>query len=1002
MSQSHRLASVGRIDRNRPLNFLFNGRALKGYQGDTLASALLANGVQLVGRSMKYHRPRGIVAAGAEEPNAIVQVGEGAHTQPNPVATQVELYEGLVASSVNVSPSVDFDVRAIHGWFARLMPPGFFYKTFMWPAGFWRYYEHQIRKAAGFGVVPDGPDPDDYDHMNVHCDVLVVGAGPAGLSAAVEAGRADARVILVDERSDLGGSLLGSHARRINQAPVSEWASAMAGELATMPEVRVLTRTTAVGYYEHNFLLALERRTDHLTPRQTQEPRQRLWRIRARQVVLATGAIERPLVFSNNDRPGIMLASGVSEYINRYSVLPGSRAVVFTNNDSAYQTAFDLLEAGASVEMIVDARAPGERTARAQERGLEVINQHVVFDTKGKKRIRGVQLMSLSEDGRAVSGPLRSVECDLLVVSGGWSPTVQLHAQARGRPRFDAKKACFVAGDPVQAERSVGACRGSFDLAACLAEGSDGGAAAAQAAGYGEGRPPQPLPAVDPIAGDPIRPLWIVPSPVPISRAPKQFVDFQMDVTSADILVAVREGYDSIEYVKRYTTLGMGPDQGKLGNVNGIAVLAQQLGTDLGSIGTTTFRPMYTPVTFGAMSGGERRDLFDPIRKTSIHEWHLQREALFENVGQWKRPWYFPRPGESLEEAVNRECLAVRGSAGVLDASTLGKIDIQGPDANLFLNRVYTNPFLKVSVGRCRYGLMLDENGMVIDDGVTARLGENHYLMHTTSGGAAHIMSWLELWLQTEWPHLKVYMTSVTDHWATVSVCGPNSRQIVKELCDDIDFSGDAFPFMAVREGTVAEVPARIFRISFTGELTYEINVNANRGRQVWEAVMAAGEKFEITPFGTEAMHILRAEKGYIIVGQDTDGSVTPVDLGLDHMVGKNKDFLGKRSLFRSYLVREDRKQFVGLLTEEPQQVLPEGGQIVDDPSTPLPRPMLGHVTSSYYSAALGHSIALALVKGGHSRMGETVHVQNFDGRTIAAKISSPVFYDPEGERQNV
>ena len=1001
MSQPHRLSSSERIDRSRPLRFLFNGRALSGYQGDTLASALLANGVHLVARSMKYHRPRGIVASGVEEPNAIVQVGEGAHTQPNLVATQVELYEGLVAHSVNVSPSVDFDFRAIHGWFARLMPPGFFYKTFMWPAGFWRRYEHQIRKAAGFGVVPDASDPDDYDHMNVHCDVLVVGGGPAGLAAAVEAGRTDARVILVDERSDLGGSLLGGPVQ-INQAPASEWAAAMAAELATMTEVRVLTRTTAVGYYEHNFLLALERCTDHLTPGQSQGPRQRLWRIRARQVVLATGAIERPLVFSNNDRPGIMLASGVSEYINRYSVLPGSRAVVFTNNDSAYQTAYDLLEAGASVEMIVDARAPGECTARAQERGFEVINQHVVFNTKGKKRIRGVQLKSLSVDGRAVSGPVRIVDCDLLAVSGGWSPTVQLHAQARGKPRYDAQRACFVPSEPVQAERSVGAARGSFDLGACLAEGLEGGAAAAQAAGYGEGTPTLPLPVVDPLVGDPIRPLWVVPSPASMSRAPKQFVDSQMDVTSADILVAAREGYDSIEYVKRYTTLGMGPDQGKLGNVNGIAVLAQHLGTDLGSIGTTTFRPMYTPVACGVMSGGEQQDLFDPIRKTSIHEWHVQRGALFENVGQWKRPWYFPRSDESLEEAVNRECLAVRRSAGVLDASTLGKIDIQGPDANLFLNRVYTNPFLKVPVGRCRYGLMLDENGMVIDDGVTARLGENHYLMHTTTGGAAHIMSWLELWLQTEWPELKVYMTSVTDHWATVSVCGPKSRQIVEELCDDIDFSDDAFPFMAVREGTVDGIPARIFRISFTGELTYEININANSGRQVWEAVMSVGEKFEITPFGTEAMHILRAEKGYIIVGQDTDGSVTPVDLGLDHMVGKNKDFLGKRSLFRSYLVREDRKQFVGLLTEEPREVLPEGGQIVDDPSAPPPRPMLGHVTSSYYSAALGHSIALALVKGGHSRMGETVRVQNFDGRTIAAKISSPVFYDPEGERQNV
>ena len=1001
MIQSHRLATGGRIDRNQPLTFTFNGRDYPAFRGDTLASGLLANGVHLVARSLKYHRPRGIVAAGVEESNALVQVGEGARSLPNLVATQVELYDGLAARSVNVFPSVGFDLRAVHGWFARFMPPGFYYKTFMWPAGSWRQYEHHIRKAAGFGVVPADADPDDYDHMNAHCDVLVVGAGPAGLAAALEAGRTGARVILMDERTEPGGTLPGS-SDRIEQAPAWQWAGLRVEELASLPEVQVLTRTTAAGYYEHNFLLALERRTDHLPPGEGQGPRQRLWRIRARQVVLATGAIERPLVFCNNDRPGVMLASGVSEYIHRYGVLPGSRVVVFTNNDSAYRTAFDLLDAGAKVEAVVDARPAGHRSAEARERGLEVINRHAVIDVRGTKRIRGVQLMTLSGDGGSVSGRVRRLECDLLAVSGGWSPTVQLHAQSGARPVYDSKQAGFVPGASVQAERSAGACRGSFELGACVTEGFRAGAEAAHAAGHGDGVLSRPIPRVEAKEGDSIRPLWIVPAVKPVSRAPKQFVDPLMDVSSADILTAAREGYDSIEYVKRYTNLGMGPDQGRLGNVNGIAILAGHHQTDPGSIGTTTFRPMYTPVTFAALSGGEQRDLFDPVRKTAIHEWHVQQGALFETVGQWKRPWYFPRPGESLHEAVDRECLAVRRRVGVLDASTLGKIDIQGPDANVFLNRVYTNPFLKVPVGRCRYGLMLDENGMLMDDGVTARLGENHYLMHTTTGGAAHVMSWLELWLQTEWPELQVYMTSVTDHWATVSVCGPDSRRVLRKLCSDVDLSRESFPFMALREGTVAGVPARIFRISFTGELTYEVNVNANFGRHVWEAVMDAGEEYGITPYGTEAMHVLRAEKGYIIVGQDTDGSVTPVDLGMERMLGKNKDFLGKRSLFRSYLVRKDRKQFVGLLTEDPQEVLPEGGQIVDDPSAPLPRPMLGHVTSSYYSAALERSVALGLVKGGHGRMGETVHVQNFDGRTIAARIADPVFYDPGGERQNV
>ena len=1001
MSSSRRLATGGRIDRRRSLRFTFNGKGYQGCQGDTLASALLANGVRLVARSMKYHRPRGLVAAGAEEPNAIVQVGEGARTLPNLVATQVELYEGLTARSVNVFPSVDFDLRAVHGWFARLMPPGFYYKTFMWPAGFWRLYEGAVRRAAGLGTAPPAPDPDAYDHMNAHCDVLVAGGGPAGLAAALEAGRAGARVILVDEGSEPGGSLLGSRAE-IDGDPGERWVAAAVGELAATAEVRVLTRTTAVGYYEHNFLHALERCRDHLPPGEGKGPRQRLWRIRARQVVLATGAIERPLVFSNNDRPGIMLASAVSEYINRYAVRPGSRAVVFTNNDSAYRTAVDMAAAGIRVEAIVDARPAGARSTAARLRGIEVVENHVVVNARGGRRLRAVQLMSLGQDGRSVDGPRRTVACDLLAVSGGWSPTVQLHAQARGRPRYDPVKACFGPGEPVQAERSVGACSGVFGLGACLASGSEGGAAAAREAGLGGGEPSRPAPVAEEEQEEPIRPLWAVPAPMPMSRAPKQFVDLQMDITAADIEIAAREGYESIEHVKRYTTLGMGPDQGKLGNVNGIGILARHKNTDPGSIGTTTFRPFYTPVSYGAMAGGEQGLLFDPVRKTPIHQWHVERGAVFEDVGQWKRPWYFPVEGETMMGAVGRECLAVRRGAGVLDASTLGKIDIQGEDAHVFLHRVYTNPFLKVPLGRCRYGLMLDENGMVMDDGVTARLGDNHYLMHTTTGGAAAVMAWMELWLQTEWPDLEVFLTSVTDHWATISLCGPRSRRILGELCSEIDLSAAAFPFMAVREGKVAGVQARIFRISFTGELTYEINVNANFGRHVWEEVMEAGEPFGITPFGTEAMHVLRAEKGYIIVGQDTDGSVTPVDLGLGHMVAQNKDFLGKRSLYRSHMVRSDRKQLVGLLSEDPAEVLPEGGQIVEDSSAPVPRAMSGHVTSSYHSPVLGRSIALALVAGGHSRLGQTVQVYNCDGRTADARIVDRVFYDPEGERQNV
>ena len=1001
MKQRFRHDSGGRIDRDKPLRFSFNGRTLMGFQGDTLASALIANGVHLVARSLKYHRPRGIVAAGSEDPNAIVQVGEGSASSPNLIGTQVELYDGLTARSVNVSPNVEFDWRSVHGWFARFMPPGFYYKTFMWPAGWWRFYEHQIRKAAGFGVAPDGPDQDNYDLMNAHCDVLVVGGGPAGLSAALEAARTDARVILLDERAEPGGSLLGSSEVIEGKSAVT-WIESTVRELHSFPQVQLLTRTTGSGYYEHNFLLALERRTDHLGPGLGEGARQRLWRLRAKQVVLAAGAIERPLVFSNNDRPGVMLAAAAGEYLSRYAALPGSRAVVFTNNDSAYAVAFKLQEAGIEIASIVDPRPAGELARTAGERQIEVLDKCVVFDVLGTKRIRAVRAGALGADGQFLAGKSTSIQCDLLAVSGGWNPNVQLHAQSRGNPRYDEERACFLPGDPVQAERSAGACNGTFETTACIAEGFAAGAAAAQLAGFGDGSVTGIVPSTELASADSIRALWVVPGKKPVSRAPKQFVDLQMDITAADLLISAREGYRSIEHVKRYTTLGMGTDQGKLGNVNAIGVLADHGQTDPGSVGTTTYRPMYTPVTYGAMSGGEQGDLFDPVRKTAIHSWHVDQGALFEDVGQWKRPWYFPRGAESMEDAVNRECKAARTSTGILDASTLGKIDIQGPDASRFLNRVYTNPFLKLPVGRCRYGLMLDENGMVIDDGVTARLGEHRYLMHTTSGGAARIMSWLELWLQTEWPDLDLFLTSVTDHWATISLCGPNARKVLQKICSDLDLANASFPFMSVRDGTVAGIAARIFRISFTGELTYEINVNANLGRHVWEAVMDAGREFQITPFGTEAMHVLRAEKGYVIVGQDTDGSVTPIDLGMDRMVAKNKDFLGKRSLSRSYISQPDRKQFVGLLTENPQTVLPEGSQIVDDPQAPLPRPMLGHVTSSYFSATLEKSIALGLVKGGHRRMGDTVYVQDFDGGTVRARVSNPVFYDPDGERQNV
>ncbi|MFP8778188.1 sarcosine oxidase subunit alpha family protein [Hydrogenophaga sp. RWCD_12] len=999
--QSKRLGSGGRIDRSQRIRFQFNGKDFEGFAGDTLASALLAQGVRLVARSWKYHRPRGILSAGVEEPNALVQLFEGGRTVPNARMTEVPLVSGLKARPIHAEPGIDFDWRAVNNWFSRFLPAGFYYKTFMASQKAWHFFEHHIRKASGLGESPTDTDPDRYERRFDHCDVLIAGAGLSGLSAALAAAQSGARVVLADEQNEMGGWLLSSDTS-INGVPAAQWLQDTLATLRSLPEVRLMPRTTVFGYQDHNLLTLAERCTDHLTPDSAppHAPRERLWKVRARQVVLATGAHERPLVFANNDLPGVMLASAVTTYIRRYAVLPGQKAVVFTNNDMAYDAAVALHKAGAHVQ-VVDARSDvsGDLSARAKELGIEILAGHVVVQANGSVSVNSVQVHALMSDGSLgqASAPLT---CDLLAVSGGFSPVIHLFCQSGAKAVWNDQSACFVPGASLQAERSAGACREPMNMASCALDGWRAGADAVQLAGFAatQGAAPQLL-AID--TGS-LRPLWEVPHPAGTSRAPKKFVDFQNDVAASDIHLAVREGFESIEHVKRYTAMGFGTDQGKTSNINGMGIAAQLLGKSIPEVGTTTFRPNYTPVTFGLLAGGELGDLFDPIRTTAIHDWHTAHGALFEDVGQWKRPWYYPQSGEDLHAAVRRECLAVRNAVGTLDASTLGKIDIQGPDASVLLNWMYTNAWSKLEVGKCRYGLMLDENGMVFDDGVTVRLGENHYLMHTTSGGAARVLSWLERWLQTEWPHLKIYLTSVTDHWATTVVAGPKARAVLEKICRDVNFDEAAFPFMSYREGTVAGVAARIMRISFSGELSYEVNVPASQGLAVWETIQAAGAEFGITPYGTESMHVLRAEKGYIIVGQDTDGSMSPVDLGMGGMVAKTKDFLGKRSLSRSDTVRTDRKQLVGLRTTDPQLVLPEGAQITDTEfKGQTPHPMLGHVTSSYMSPILGHSIAMAVVKGGHHRMGDTVVIPLRDGRNVTATICSTVFFDPQSERQH-
>ena len=998
MSQKDRLGAGGRINRAIPLTFTFNGRTYQGFQGDTLASALLANGVHFVARSFKYHRPRGIVTAGVEEPNAVVQLERGAYTVPNARATEVELYQGLVATSVNAEPSLEHDRMAINQKFSRFLPAGFYYKTFMWPRKWWPKYEDKIREAAGLGKAPEELDADRYDKCFAYCDVLIVGGGPTGLAAAHAAASSGARVMLVDDQRELGGSLLSGRAE-IDGRAASHWVEKIEAELRQMPEVTILTRSTAFGYQDHNLVTVTQRLTEHLPVSMRKGTRELLWKVRAKRVILATGAHERPIVFGNNDLPGVMLASAVSTYIHRYGVLPGREAVVFTNNDDGYQCALDLKTCGAKVT-VVDPRAQGNGAlpAAARRHGVKVLNNAVVTSAQGKLRVGSVEVAAYANGKVGAKQP--DLPCDLLAMSGGWSPVLHLFAQSGGKAHWNDEKVCFVPGKAMQPETSVGAAAGEFSLARGLRLAVDAGVEAARSLGFNVTRPQ--VPHVAEIAEAPLLPLWLVGSREAAARGPKQFVDFQNDVSAADILLAAREGFESVEHVKRYTAMGFGTDQGKLGNINGMAILADALGKTIPETGTTTFRPNYTPVTFGTFAGRELGDLLDPIRKTCVHEWHVENGAAFEDVGNWKRPWYYPKKGEDLHAAVARECLAVRNSVGILDASTLGKIDIQGPDAAQLLNWVYTNPWSKLEVGKCRYGLMLDENGMVFDDGVTVRLSDQHYMMTTTTGGAARVLTWLERWLQTEWPNLKVRLASVTDHWATFAVVGPKSRKVLQKVCGDIDFANAAFPFMSYREGTVAGVAARVMRISFSGELAYEVNVPANMGRAVWEALMAAGAEFEITPYGTETMHVLRAEKGYIIVGQDTDGSITPYDLGMGGLVAKSKDFLGKRSLTRSDTAKEGRKQFVGLLSDDASYVIPEGSQIVAGPFSGDTTPMLGHVTSSYYSPILKRSIALAVIRGGLGKMGENVTIPLANGKQIAARIASPVFYDTEGVRQHV
>ncbi|MFU0503890.1 sarcosine oxidase subunit alpha [Pseudaminobacter sp. NGMCC 1.201702] len=994
---THRVSGKGRIDHDRPVSFTFNGQSFEGRKGDTLASALLANGVHLIGRSFKYHRPRGILSAGSEEPNALVGTDRGdGRFEPNTRATVLEIFDGLSATSQNHWPSLKRDVGTVNDALYMLFSAGFYYKTFMWPKSFWnKVYEPFIRGAAGLGKSPSVPDPDTYASRFAHCDVLVVGSGPAGLAAALEAGRSGAKTILVDEQAELGGSLLSEPEATINGMPAWDWLAAGKSELVAMPNVTLLTRTTAIGYYHQNFLGLCQRLTDHLADVPEGAPRERMWKVRARQVVLAQGSIEKPLVFDGNDRPGVMLAGAARTYLNRYGVKVGHRAVVATSHDSAWYAAFDLARAGTKVAAVVDIRTevPQALLSQAQALGIDALCGWTITGTKGRLRVSSVRVNPVEQGGKVGSG--RTIACDTLLMSGGWTPSVHLFSHTKGKLEWNEAGQMFLPGERTEESRCAGAGNGKFGLSEALADGAAAGAESAMGAGFKASARSYAVQGEALTNGVSNREL---PSDKNASFA-KAFVDFQNDVTAKDIRLAVREGFKSIEHIKRYTTTGMATDQGKTSNINGLAIASDAVKRPAPAVGLTTFRPPYTPTTFGAFAGYNRGDMFEITRRTPIDSWAEENGAIFEPVSLWRRAWYFPKAGEDMHRAVARECRQVRSSVGMFDASTLGKIEIVGPDAAEFMNRIYTNAWSRLAPGRCRYGLLLGEDGFIRDDGVIGRLTKDRFHVTTTTGGAPRVLAMMEDYLQTEWPELKVWLTSTTEQWAVIALNGPNARKLIEPLVEEIDLSDEALPHMSIAEGRICGVPTRLFRVSFTGELGFEVNVPARHGLAVWKALHEAGQQYGITPYGTETMHVLRAEKGYIIVGQDTDGTLTPDDAGLDWAIGKAKpDFVGKRSLSRSDMLKAERKHLVGLLTNDPKIVLEEGAQIVLDPNQPLPMKMIGHVTSSYWSETLGRSIALAVVEGGKSMRGKTIHVP-MPGKTHAAEISGTVFFDPEGKR---
>lgn len=992
-SQPNRLATGGLIDRSQSLRFSFDGESYGGYAGDTLASALMASGVRHVGRSFKYHRPRGIFTAGSEEPSALVELRTGARREPNTRATTIELFDGLQASSQNRWPSLRFDLAAISSLFSPLLVAGFYYKTFMWPAGFWeKLYEPAIRRTAGLGRASGEPDPDTYEKAHAFCDVLVIGAGPAGLSAALSAGRAGARVILCDEDFVLGGRL-NSERRQVDGLSGSEWAQRAAAELAAMPDVQIFRRTSVFGVYDGGTYAALERVSDHLPLPAAHQPRQRYWKIVAKRAVLGAGAIERPIVFGGNDRPGVMMASAARTYVNRFGVTPGQRVALFTSTDDGWTTAFDLAAAGVSISAIVDPRelATQSLLTAAERIGAPVHLGSTVVGTQGGRGLTGVVVRK--DVGSSGAGHLTNIKADTLAVSGGWNPTVALSTHLGGRPQWSDEISAFVPGTVPRGMAVVGAARGVFRLIDALREGWAEGAEAAHSAGHRISAAPEFCTDDDPTA---MTPFWFVSD-----SKDKAFVDLQHDVTADDIALAAREGYRSVELLKRYTTLGMATDQGKSSNVNGLAILASITGQSIAEVGTTVFRPPYSPVALSAFAGHHRGKQFRPTRLTSGHEWAREQGAAFVEVGQWLRAQWFAKNDErDWLQTVSREVSAVRSSAGVCDVSTLGKIDVQGLDASIFLDRVYSNLLSTLPVGKTRYGVMLREDGFVLDDGTVARLGAAHYVVSTTTVNAAKVMQHLEHARQVLWPTLDVQLVSVTEQWAQYAIAGPNSRRVLERLLGRaIDLSTEAFPHLACVEFLWRDVRARLFRISFSGELAYELAVPARYGDATARAIMSAGKEWDIVPYGTEALSVMRIEKGHA-AGPELNGTTTASDLGLGRLMSTRKDFIGRVLANRPALTDENRPALVGVRPLDRSARFNAGAHLVTRGEKVSPQTDHGYLTSVAYSPTLQHWIGLGLLARGPKRYGECMRafdpVRNGD---VAVEIVSPVFYDPDGAR---